>query len=85
MCHLQVYVTNGLLFKLFDHKIITQKVWFYKIDNILICKLIHHYFLSKKFSDTEIQDVSTSISIKVRIQKNLNDLTERYDDDGDES
>ena len=42
-------------------------------------------FPGKKISDTVIQDVSTSISIKVKIQKNLNDLTERYDDDGDES
>ena len=34
------------------------------------------------------RDISTSISINVRIQKNLNDLTERYksdDDDDDES
>ena len=38
-----------------------------------------------KFSDAGIQDVSTSISIKVRIQKNIDDLTERHDDDGDES
>ena len=34
---------------------------------------------------TGIQDVNMSISIKVRIQKNMNDLTERYDDDGEES
>ena len=32
----------------------------------------------------KIQDVSTSISIRVRIQKNLNDLTERYDTDDDD-
>ena len=43
-----------------------------------------------KFSDAGIQDVSTRISIKVRTQKNINDLTERYepdddDDDDDES
>ena len=37
-----------------------------------------------KFSDAGIQDVSTSISIRVRIQKNLNDLTERYDDDDED-
>ena len=36
-----------------------------------------------KFSDAGIQDISMSISIKVRIQKNLNDLTDRCD--GDES
>jgi len=40
---------------------------------------------SQKFSDAEIQDISTSISINMRIQKNLNDLTERYDDEDDES
>ena len=37
-----------------------------------------------EFSDAGIQDISTSISINERIQKNLNDLTERYDED-DES
>ena len=42
-------------------------------------------FSMLKFSDAGIQDISTSISIKVRIQKNLNDLTERYDDEDDES
>ena len=44
---------------------------------------------SEKFSDAGIQDISTSISIKLRIQKNLNDLIERCeshdDDDDDES
>ena len=43
----------------------------------------------KKFSDAGIQDISTSISINMRIQKNLNDLTERCEshdeDDDDES
>ena len=34
-----------------------------------------------KFSDAGIQDISTSISINVTIQKNLNDLTERCEDD----
>ena len=41
-----------------------------------------------EFSDAGIQDISTSISINERIQKNLNDLTERCesdDDDEDES
>ena len=39
-----------------------------------------------KFSDAGIQDISTSIAINVRIPKNLNDLTERYEsDDDDES
>ena len=39
-----------------------------------------------KFSDARIQDVSTSISINMRIQENLNNLTERYEsDDDDES
>ena len=37
-----------------------------------------------KFLDAGIQDISTSISIKVRLQKNLNDLRERYESD-DES
>ena len=37
-----------------------------------------------KFSDAEIQDISTSISINMRIQKNLNDLTERYESDDDD-
>ena len=36
-----------------------------------------------KFSDTRIQDESTIISIEMRIQKNRNNLVERYD--GDES
>ena len=39
---------------------------------------MNHY---KKFSDAEIQDISTSISINMRIQKNLNDLTERCESD----
>ena len=38
----------------------------------------------KKFSDAGIQDISTSISIEVRICKNINDLTERYEDDDDD-
>ena len=40
-----------------------------------------------KFLDAGIQDISTSILINVRIQKNLNDLTERCesDDDDDQS
>ena len=41
------------------------------------------HFLKKKFSDARIQDISTSISINVRIQNNLNDLTERYESDAD--
>ena len=41
--------------------------------------------IHSKFLDARIQDVSTSISIRVRILKNLNDLTERYDDEDDES
>ena len=40
--------------------------------------------LKIKFLDAGIQDKSTSISIEVRIQKNLDDLTERYESD-DES
>ena len=39
------------------------------------------YFLKLKFLDARIQDVSMSISIKVRKQKNLNDLTERCESD----
>ena len=38
-----------------------------------------------KFSDAGIQNVSKSISIKVRIQKNIDDLTERCEDDDDQS
>ena len=41
--------------------------------------------LLRKFSDAGIQDISTSISIKVRVSKNLDDMTERCDDDDDES
>ena len=37
-----------------------------------------------KFSDAGIQDISPSISINVRIQRNLNDLTERYESDDDD-
>ena len=38
----------------------------------------------EKFSDAGIQDISTSISINVRIQKYIIDLTERYEDDDDD-
>ena len=37
-----------------------------------------------KFSDAGIQDLSPSISINVKIQKNLNDLTERCESDDDD-
>ena len=39
---------------------------------------------NSKFSDAGIQDISTSISIEVTIDY-LDDLTERYDDEDDES
>ena len=42
-------------------------------------------FLTIKFSDARIQDISTKIVMKVEILKNLNDLTERCALDDDES
>ena len=47
--------------------------------------LIRSFWISNsKFSDAGIQDISTSISINVRMQKNFYDLTERCESD-DES
>ena len=39
----------------------------------------------QKFLDAGIQDVSTSISIKLSILKKMHELTERCDRNGDES
>ena len=63
----------------------------YRKVNVLKKEIKLKYNLTRYFMkilgcrDPRFQDISTSISIVVKIQKNLNDLTENCEDDADES
>ena len=60
-----------------SHQKFTISIW-------IVGNKVSLHFSNVKFSDAGIQDVSTSISIVFKVEY-VNDLTERYESDADES